>query len=470
MTMEKRISTDGLDWGPDHVVLSHRGAMTKLASAVHTPSELLTVIDKLTPRPEGVYVLINALGAGEYWGQNRNGDYFPEWSLLGKAPPDDVRTIIERWNADPKNKDKQRPIPVPDSYGYKTFVTTAKPYILHVNKDPLKATGDVIASAYNHHMHRVELIVFIYEARDPEGVKALRADEPVAWSMGARVPFDACTICLNLAKNRNEYCSDLLIDMNQVQPDGRIVGMYNWFPHFFDISRVRVPADKSAWTLRKVASATMRPPLYKRAVLKAAAIAKEAPTNESRSLGSAPIDPSLLTFVRNRVADDCVTADTVVDPQMEASVREQGLSKVLGALALAGIVLRSGELNQLSKIRNDDVPKSLDLKDVPVRLLTVIRAHVPSRSLKVSELDARNEGRNGKSATTTKTADGRYSKYLETLRNQLPEIVKEASSARVRVALDPDCIGAFLMKSAYRQVPEEAWLPFVVAVTSGLYA
>lgn len=469
--MEKRISVDGLDWGPDHVLLGDRGVMTKLASAVHTPSELLTVIDKLTPRPEGVYVLINALGAGEYWGQNRNGDYFPEWSLLGNPAPDDVKAIINRWNADSKNKDRQRPIPAADTYGYKTFVTTAKPYILHANKDPLKATGDVIAAAYNHHMHRVELIVFIYEARDPEGVKALRADEPVAWSMGARVPFDACTVCLNLAKNKNEYCSDLLIDMNQVQPDGRIVGMYNWFPHFFDISRVRVPADRSAWTLRKVAAlGGIRPPLYKRAVLKAATIAKESPAGDGRSLGSTPIDPALLRFVTDRLSEDRDLASTVVDPQMEASVREQGLSRVLGALAMAGIVLRSGELNRLSKIRNEDVPESLDLKGVPVRLLTVIRTHVPSRSLKVSELDARGEGRNGKSATTTKTADGRYSKYLTTLRSQLPEIVKEASSAQVRVALDPDCIGAFLMKFAYRQVPEEAWLPFVVAVTSGLYA
>ena len=32
----------------------------------------------ITPRPDRVYVHILAMGAGEYFGANRNADYFPE--------------------------------------------------------------------------------------------------------------------------------------------------------------------------------------------------------------------------------------------------------------------------------------------------------------------------------------------------------------------------------------------------------
>ena len=260
---------------------------------------------------------------------NRNGDNFPEWSLLGNPAPDDVKAIINRWNADPKNKDRQRAIPAPDSYGYKTFATNAHPFILHANKDPLKTTGEVIAAAYNHHMHRVELIVFIYEARDPEGVKALREERPVAWSMGARVPWDRCSICSNLAKNRSEYCPDLLQRMKQVLPDGRVVCMVNDFPKFFDISRVLTPADQSAWTLRKIASTAVydiKAPI-KRAAFKAGAIEKNTPPEKGDSLGSEPIDPRLLTFLKTQVACDRDTTDTVVDPQLSSAVRQEGLQR-----------------------------------------------------------------------------------------------------------------------------------------------
>lgn len=406
---------------------------------------------------------------------NRNGDAFPEWALLGQAPPDDVKTVITRWNEDPKNKDRQRVIPAPDSYGYKTFATNAHPFILHANKDPLKTTGEVIAAAYNHHMHRVELIVFIYEARDPEGVKALREERPVAWSMGARVPWDRCSICSNLAKNRSEYCPDLLQRMKQVLPDGRVVCMVNDFPKFFDISRVLTPADQSAWTLRKIASTAVydiKAPI-KRAAFKAGAIEKNTPPEKGDSLGSEPIDPRLLTFLKTQVACDRDTTDTVVDPQLSSAVRQEGLRKVLSALALAGIVLKGDELAGLQRIRGEEVPDSLDLRGAPVKLLTVIRARLPERSLvdpMFSERRTERGPQNGAAAKTASAPTADYRRYLKVLADSLPEVVKEAASARTRVALEPDFMGACLMKIGSRQRTSRDWLPFMAAVAFGLYA
>ena len=74
-------------------------------------------------------------------------------------------------------------------------------------------------------------------------------------SMGCRVPWDECTICLNHAKTRAQYCSHLKNQMLSYLPDGRQVFAINWYPRFFDISRVRKPADSIAYGLMKVAQA-----------------------------------------------------------------------------------------------------------------------------------------------------------------------------------------------------------------------
>ena len=72
------------------------------------------------------YFHINAMGAGEYYGANRNGDYFPEEQLLKYYP---------------------------------TFMSNpAHLFRHHINKDPSIANGKVIFATYNSNMHRVELI------------------------------------------------------------------------------------------------------------------------------------------------------------------------------------------------------------------------------------------------------------------------------------------------------------------------
>lgn len=48
--------------------------------------EVQKYLDRLRPDPTKIYVLVNALGAGEYWSSNINGDYFPEASLIHQGP------------------------------------------------------------------------------------------------------------------------------------------------------------------------------------------------------------------------------------------------------------------------------------------------------------------------------------------------------------------------------------------------
>lgn len=199
--LEKIIDLGGCSSDDVDYVNIHDYSITKIASAGYTPDALVEVMEKLRPRPEGRYVLLNALGAHEYWGINRNGDAFPEWSLKGEAPPKSVRDILKHKVA-PKMPNWQIPV---GRYGHSTFVTDAHVYVGHKNTDPAKAVGDVIASAYNDEMHRVELIVFIYRDRHPEAVRKIDAGEPLAFSMGAKLHFDTCLVPGSLISTPEGY-------------------------------------------------------------------------------------------------------------------------------------------------------------------------------------------------------------------------------------------------------------------------
>ena len=75
-------------------------------------------------------------------------------------------------------------------------------------------------------------------------------------SHNCKVAYDVCSGCGNKAKNRNEYCTErtckyggLKENIGRTFEDGHILRAFNPEPHFFDISLVRVPADRIAYTL-----------------------------------------------------------------------------------------------------------------------------------------------------------------------------------------------------------------------------
>lgn len=203
-------------------------------------------VRSVRPTPEGIYVLVNALGAGEFWGSNVNGDLFPEAALVhapeqwDKLPITQQRQVAETWN-----------------YGFPTFLN-AHPYTHHINKDPTRAFGSVELATWNPEMHRVELICYLDRARaELFGATAVieridRGEFPDV-SMGCRVPFDVCTICEKRSKTNKDYCIHARSWMNMILPDGRKVAVRNDYPRFFDISFVFIGADKTAKVMAKLA-------------------------------------------------------------------------------------------------------------------------------------------------------------------------------------------------------------------------
>jgi hypothetical protein len=121
-------------------------------------------------------------------------------------------------------------------------------------------------------MRRIELLVA--GSLDKEAAKrngglvlpekhaaALERGTSVGWSMACKVAEDACVICHNKAANRSEYCTeDTCVDpdtgmhghgcksgLTKLCSDGRMQGVDNPDPYFFDISIVGRPAERMAY-------------------------------------------------------------------------------------------------------------------------------------------------------------------------------------------------------------------------------
>lgn len=243
----------------------------------------------LKPRADAQYMLINALGAGEYWGANINSDHFPEAALV--HAPDD-------WTGDPE---KDKPKAKDWAYGYPTFYN-AKPFLHHKNK-PFPPHnhpyfGEVELVLWNPRMKRVELVSRIDKDLCMRGGgmgfwDKLKAGGYPDVSMGTHVPFDTSSITLDWdtyrkaeatfdpRKHRSPgtailaYHKKLLADggrgirglsitvkdydpftkanLGRILPDGRRVFVYNDYPNFFDISGVFIGADRTAKAMMKIA-------------------------------------------------------------------------------------------------------------------------------------------------------------------------------------------------------------------------
>lgn len=181
------------------------------------------ISNQLKVEPGFIYLHINALGAGEYYGSNKNGDYFPEEQLK--------------------------------KY-HKTFESDGYIYRHHINKDPAKSLGRVIFSVYNDRMHRVELIAKVSKELGAEIESNIAAGIYPLTSMGCKTPFDICSICGNKAHTRAAYCTHISSGVNKLMPDGRKVMALNLGPlGFFDLSIVLRPADVTSSVLAKVAHA-----------------------------------------------------------------------------------------------------------------------------------------------------------------------------------------------------------------------
>lgn len=196
------------------------------------PEELVDACKKLKKTPNKSYMVVHVIGASEYWGPTVDANYFAEEELK-KA--------------------------------HKTYETEGNNYINHVMS--AGHFGKVLKSVYDDIMKRVLVLTEIdfnkfKDIKLPkstvEKIKtALLNGEQVPISNGALPEYDECNICGNKRyKGSDPMCVHFKYSMGKILPDGRRVVMLNKNIKFDDLSFLTLaPADRSAITLKKVASA-----------------------------------------------------------------------------------------------------------------------------------------------------------------------------------------------------------------------
>lgn len=137
-----------------YVIDAEKSYLEKTAAEYHPT--IAAYINNAKPIKGKSQLLITALGALEFWGDNVNGDAFPEEALANPGP----------------------------DYGYETFKLYAKVFKHHINKPDSQSYGEVILSVYNPTYHRVELIVSVDHALAPDIIARIEAGDYPDWSMG----------------------------------------------------------------------------------------------------------------------------------------------------------------------------------------------------------------------------------------------------------------------------------------------
>lgn len=199
------------------------GASKGMVKSAAADSRITKFAAEIKPDPGKIYVHILAMGAGEYFGANRNADYFPEENLI---------KYHQTFSSSPAHIFKH-----------------------HINKNPAIAIGQVVFSIYNERMHRVEIIAWIDKEKGYDVVEKIERGELPATSMACHTPYDTCSICGNQARSRQEYCVHLKNELGKLSPSGVKTMAINDGPlKFFDMSIVFRPADVTSSVMQKVAS------------------------------------------------------------------------------------------------------------------------------------------------------------------------------------------------------------------------
>ena len=326
--------------------------LAKIAGEMHP--KVSQFLKQLKPDPKYQYVLMTPMGSFEYWGMNVNGDVFPEISLSYDYT---IRTDHAKVAAELEKRwltPHGQFLPPGDwsKFGYRTFEEALR-YRHHINKDPSISYGDIVLAVWNARMHRVEVVA----RHDREKAKQVGATEiiddldngkPRQISMGCRVKFDVCTYCGHISRTTSDYCEHLRHMMGRIMPDGKICGAVNFFPNFFDLSDVIVPAGKESGVLMKVAGLwTPGQPVLQsypgipidapNQLIKTASVhGFDKKAKDKQATIDKEILPNAGYDAARKVADR--------DPDLPKELLEQGdLKKLLSTLAMLGIILRPRE-------------------------------------------------------------------------------------------------------------------------------
>lgn len=314
---------------------NHRGGLTiEKRAFAEGGSPLYEFLKTVQPEEGCSFILVNALGAYEFYDDNRNGDGFPAQPFkvgqLASCGHDECTKSLDGWVSEPETL----------IHHYRSFEKFGGIYKHHVNKDPSKSLGYIQKAVWNANMRRVELLLKIVNSRDPELAKRIGDGEFPAVSMGCHVRWDVCTICGHRAPTRAQYCEHARMSLRKVLPDGRKVAVLNPSPKFFDISFVFRPADPTGWMLKKVAEHGSP---FRFSSETADSVKAYDARAESIRAGVRKVAEELYTPYGHQVEDTVQEWPRLGEEQKEV-LAAMGGRAALSALSQAGVVLGTGEV------------------------------------------------------------------------------------------------------------------------------
>ncbi|MCJ7520611.1 MAG: hypothetical protein MUP21_00065 [Dehalococcoidia bacterium] len=326
-----------------HLIDAERSYLEKTAAQYHPT--IASYINSAKPIRGKTQILLTALGAGEWWGDNANADYFAESELAHAGP----------------------------EYGYQTFEQWARVYKHHLNKDLNNSYGTVPLSIYNPEFHRCELIILLDNHKAPDIQARIENGDYPDWSMGCKIPYDICNICGNKAPSRKQYCEHAKYYLGQIHPaTQKKVFLFNIKPRFFDISYVLLGADRIAKTLLKVAharpsyygmsSAALAEKLAERA--KRATIEKTIPADDATPPGSQEMLANARALLES--IPEVKAREPALPRRTLDELAEMPLHSSLSTMAMLGIAPKPQEFQRLFLISKGlrQLADALDAKNV----------------------------------------------------------------------------------------------------------
>jgi len=223
--MPKIVTSGSFNWGEDYLIpmiVDDHDVLRKCAG-----SQVVDQWDRegIVPIPGHSLIHLIALGATETTGPNSNADGFRA-AFLKKAHP--------------------------------TFIEHGALYKDHRNKIKSKRYGDILKTAFNDEMGRVELLVAANHDKCAKWLSDIEKGKRKDFSMGFDCAVEVCDVCGHRSKTRGERCKHMCkgakppFGPGRILEDGRKCFVDNPEGVFNDISDVPVGADRIAQHLRKI--------------------------------------------------------------------------------------------------------------------------------------------------------------------------------------------------------------------------
>lgn len=389
--------------GPTTVELVAPGTKT----AQHCePSAARTFLENLCPDPRYTFVLVNAMGYSEYYGANSNTDWY------GYNPHLDFNGLLNAWPGIGADSTEDAMKAKAWGYGYPCFYNAAC-YAHHRNTDPQRlGFGDVIFVAPNPHMKRIELVMRVFnEEAKAKGhtnfLDRLQAGERVDVSMGAKVPFDLCSVCTDwaavkeawktfdptkhahpgiaillyhktvkpirgLAVTKADYCSCMKTQRGKILSTGEKIFVFNDFPRFFDISFVWIGADRTARAMGYLGP--NGPGITPRAVPQVNLTSLLSSIFQARPKTASILKEIDEGHVIDTVQSDAETAPTMSSTVLDTMSKTVGAKSLLSTLAGLGVVVKPDEFQTIVLA---GLPQGSDMIRNLVKSKFVFDAHTP---------------------------------------------------------------------------------------------